>query len=214
MIPEDLRGRQVVQLQVSFAGPEVEGRRLVEPLLRAGSQLRNTLRTLPYLQSGEVFNEPDRPAAYRGKTVLVDDLDPSALTELARRAGTTPGGCTVGVRHFGGALARTPNVPNAVSHRSAQYSVGLLSLLHDGNPSGVSQVHDELLAPLAPHRLGLSLNFTFGPLEPDQVRSAFTPADADRLGEITARYDPRGILYANYPIPVPATLNDSDAGAN
>ncbi|WP_228002007.1 FAD-binding oxidoreductase [Nocardia australiensis] len=209
MIPADVRGRQVVQLQVSFAGPEEEGRRLVEPLLRAGSQLRNTLRTLPYTQSGAVSDEPDRPAAYRGKSVLVDDLDPRALTALAHRAGATPGGCTVGVRHLGGALARNPNVPNAVGHRSAQYSVGVLSLLHDGDPSGVSQVQDELLAPFAPHRLGLSLNFTFGPLEPDQVRSAFTPADADRLGEITARYDPRGVLYANHPIPSPGPLNDS-----
>ncbi|MFE2933462.1 FAD-binding oxidoreductase [Streptomyces sp. NPDC059278] len=211
MIPADVRGRQVVQLQVSFAGPEEQGRRLVEPLLRAGSQLRNTLRTLPYMRSGAVSDEPDRPAGYRGKSVLVDDLDPRALTALAHRAGTTPGGCTIGVRHLGGALARTPNVPNAVGHRSAQYSVGVLSLLHDGDPSGVSQVQDELLAPFALHRLGLSLNFTFGPLEPDQVRTAFTPADADRLGEITARYDPRGVLYANHPIPAPAPPNDSDA---
>ncbi|MCM6778410.1 FAD-binding oxidoreductase [Nocardia sp. CDC159] len=211
MIPADVRGRQVVQLQVSFAGPEEEGRRLVEPLLRAGPQLRNTLRTLPYTQSGAVSDEPDRPAAYRGKSVLVDDLDPRALTALAHRAGATPGGCTVGVRHLGGAMARTPNVPNAVGHRSAQYSVGVLSLIHDGHPSGVSQVHDELLAPFTLHRLGLSLNFTFGPLEPDQVRTAFTPADADRLSEITAHYDPRGVLYANHPIPAPAPPNDSDA---
>ncbi|MFD4369531.1 FAD-binding oxidoreductase [Rhodococcus sp. NPDC058521] len=200
MIPADVRGRQVVQLQVSFAGPEEEGRRLVEPLLHAGSPLRNTLRTIPYIESGAVFDEPDRPAAYRGKSVLVDGLDPRSLSELSHRAG----GCIVGVRHLGGALARTPNVPSAVGHRSAQYSVGVLSLLHNSDPSGVSQVQDELLAPFAPRRLGLSLNFTFGPVEPDQVRSAFTPADADRLGEITARYDPCGVLYANHPIPTPS----------
>lgn len=211
MIPADVRGRQVVQLQVSFAGPEEEGRRLVEPLLHAGPQLRNTLRTLPYTQSGAVFDEPDQPAAYRGQTLLVDDLDTCALTELAHRAGATPGGCTVGVRHLGGALARTPKVPNAVGHRSAQYSVGVLSLHHDGDPSGASHIQKELLSPFAPHRLGLSLNFTFSPLEPDQVRSAFTPTDADRLAEITARYDPRGLLYPNHPMPSPAPLNDSDA---
>lgn len=208
-VPADLRGRQVAQLQISFAGPEEEGQRLVEPLLRPGPQLRNTLRTLPYIQSRAVFDEPDRPAAYRGKSVLVDDLDPRALTALAHRAGATPGGCIVGVRHLGGALTRTPSVPNAVGHRSAQYSVGLLSLLHDlslldgGDTSGVSQVQDELLEPFAPNRLGLSLNFAFGLLEPDQVRSAFAPADADRLGDIARRYDPRGVLYANHPIPAP-----------
>ncbi|MDN5757067.1 MAG: FAD-binding oxidoreductase [Tomitella sp.] len=211
MIPADLRGRQVVQLQFSFAGPEEEGRRIVEPLLSAGPQLRNTLCRLPYEQSGAVFDEPDRPGRYRGQSVLVDDLDAHVLTTLAQRTGAIPGGCIVGVRHLGGALARAPRVPNAVGHRGARYSVGVLSLIHDGDPSGTSRVHGELLAPFAHHLLGLALNLTFGPLHSDQVRSAFAPAEADRLAEITARYDPHGVLYANHPISSPAPPTHSAA---
>lgn len=201
MIPAHLRGRQVAQLQFSFAGPAREGRRLVEPLLDGGPQLQNTLRSLPYAQSGAVFDEPDQPAPYRGQSVLLSDLDPHALTTLAQRAGAIPGGCIVGVRHLGGALARAPKISNAVGHRAARYSVGVLSLLHEGDPNRVSHVHDELLVPFAPQVLGRSLNFAFGPLEPDQVRSAFTPEDAERLGRIRARYDPRGVLHTNHPVP-------------
>ncbi|KXP12919.1 FAD-binding protein [Tsukamurella pulmonis] len=199
-VPADVRGRQVVQLQVSFAGPEAEGRRIVEPLLRKGLALRNTLRTVPYRQSGAVFDEPDRPMAYRGQSVLVDDLDSRALAALVVRAGTTPGGCTVGVRHLGGALAESPTIPNAVGHRPAQYSVGVLSLLHDSDPNAVFRAQHELLAPFASHLLGPSLNFTFGPLDPEHVGAAFAPADAERLVEIAARYDPQGLLYTNHPI--------------
>lgn len=208
MIPAQLRGRQVAQLQFSYAGPEVQGERLVQPLLDAGPHLQNTLRTLPYANSGAVFDEPDQPAPYRGHSLLVDHLDPQALTTIAHRAGAIPGGCIVGVRHLGGALAHAPTVANAVGHRAARYSVGALSLLHDGDVSGVTQTHQELLAPFAPHVLGHSLNFAFGPLEPHQIQSAFRPKDAQRLAEVTARYDPHGLLYTNHPIP---TAESDDA---
>lgn len=201
VIPAHLRGRQVAQLQFCFAGTAQEGHRLVEPLLGAGRPLQNTLRSLPYAESGAVFDEPDRPAPYRGQSVLVSDLDPDALTVLARRAGETEGGAIIGVRHLGGALARAPKIPNAVGHRTASHSVGVLSMVEAGDSSGVTRVHDELLAPFRPLALGRSLNFTFGPLDPGQVRSAFTPGEADRLGRIKAHHDPRGTLHTNHPIP-------------
>lgn len=208
MIPAHLRGRQVAQLQFSYVGPESEGQRVVQPLMEAGPQLQNTLRTLPYANSGAAFDEPDRAAAYRGHSLLVDDLHPQTLTTVAQRAGSTPGGCIIGVRHLGGALAGPPKAPNAVGHRAARYSVGALSLLHGGDASGVTRVHEELLAPFAPHVLGHSLNFAFGPLEPHQIQSAFRPADARRLADITARYDPDGLLHTNHPIP---TAESDDA---
>lgn len=208
MIPAHLRGRQVAQLQFSYAGPDSEGEPLVRPLLDAGPHLQNTLRTLPYANSGAVFDEPDQPAPYRGHSLLVDDLVPQTLTTLAHRSGAIPGGCIVGVRHLGGALAQTPKVPNAVGHRAARYSVGALSLLHGGDVSGVTQAHEELLAPFAPHVLGHSLNFAFGPLEPHQIQSAFRSEDAQRLADITARYDAHGLLHTNHPIPT-ARSNDA-----
>lgn len=208
MLPAHLRGRHVAQLQFSYAGPEAQGERLVQPLLDAGPQLQNTLRTLPYAKSGAVFDEPDQPAPYRGHSLLVDDLDPQVLTTVAHRAGAIPGGCIIGVRHLGGALAHAPKVPNAVGHRSARYSVGALSLIHGGDVSEVTQTHQELLAPFEPHVLGHSLNFAFGPLEPHQIQSAFRPEDAQRLAEITARYDPHGLLHTNHPIPTAKSRDD------
>ncbi len=49
--------------------------------------------------------------------------------------------------------------------------------------------------------MGRSLNFSFGPLDEDGVRSAFAPADYERLTRLRARYDPHGLLHANHRVP-------------
>lgn len=204
MIPEPLRGRQVAQLQMGYAGPAERGRKLVEPLRTIGPPLQDTLRELPYSESGAVFDEPNQPSGYRGSSLLLDKLDPQALTTLV--GPSTPTSCVVGLRHLGGALGRAPQTPNAVGHRGASYSLGVLYLTETSEPNTGAAMHDDTLAAFAPHVLGRSLNFTFGPLGREQVRAAFEPADYQRLTQIKAKHDPQGLLHANHPIP-PETAN-------
>lgn len=56
-------------------------------------------------------------------------------------------------------------------------------------------------APLADAAVGRSLDFSFGPLDEDGVRSAFAPADHERLTRLRARYDPHGLLHADHRVP-------------
>ena len=202
VLPEPLRGRHVAQIQIAYLGPEEEGRRLVEPLRSLGPLLRDTLRVLPYTESGQVFDEPDRPHAYRSQALLLRDLEAGALDDLMKAAGpAAPVMCVVGLRHLGGALSRAPRVPAAVGHRDAAYSVMVLSPVEPGQEEAVRRVHDEALAPLGSLSLGRSLNFSYGPLEEEQVRSAFAPADYERLTQLRARHDPGGLLRPNHVIP-------------
>ncbi len=202
MLPEPLRGRQVAQIQISYAGPLKDGRDLVEPLRSLGPILRDTLRELPYAESGAVFDEPDEPHAYRSRNLLVNDLGPQALADLTKAAGpSAPVMTVVGLRHLGGALAREPRTANAVGHRDATYAVTVLSPVQAGEDEVVRETHRDALAPLAADAVGCSLNFTFGPLSGDEVRSAFAPADYARLTRIRARHDPHGLLRANHVIP-------------
>ncbi|MBG6091660.1 FAD-binding oxidoreductase [Actinomadura viridis] len=203
VLPEPLRGRHVAQIQISYAGPAEEGRSLVEPLRALGPCLRDTLRELPYTESGTVFDEPDQPHGYRSDNRLLRDLDPAALAGLTKAAGpAAPVMCVVGLRHLGGALARPPRTPGAVGHRDAAYSLTVLSPAEPGEEETVRAVHRDALAPFAGQALGRSLNFSYGPLDPDQVRSAFEPGDFRRLTELRARYDPYGLLRANHTIPL------------
>lgn len=201
-IPEPLRGRHVAQLQISYAGTAERGQQLAEPLRKLGAPLRDTLRELEYSESGAAFDEPDRPGGYRGTSVLLDDLDPKALNTLVHRVGPSARrSCIVGLRHLGGALARSPQAPNAVGHRDASYSLGVLTLTESSDVDAVIALHENVLTEFAPHVLGPSLNFTFGPLDQTQVAAAFETADYQRLRQIKGEYDPDVLLHTNYPIP-------------
>ncbi|MEU6642209.1 FAD-binding oxidoreductase [Saccharomonospora sp. NPDC046836] len=202
MVPQALRGRHVAQLQIAYTGSVADGRQLVEPLRALGPILRDTLRELPYSESGTVFDEPDVPHAYCSANRLLSELDPAALAALTTLAGpSAPVLCVVGLRHLGGALAGPPRVPSAVGHRRAAYSLGVLSLVEPGAEDTVRAVHGDAIAPFAPATLGRLLNFSFGPLNEEEVRSAYEPHDYRRLTELKARYDPRATLVSNHPIP-------------
>jgi FAD/FMN-containing dehydrogenase len=205
-IPERLRRRHIAQIQVSHLGSTEEGRRLVEPLRSLGPCVRDTLRELPYAESGEIFDEPDQPHAYRSQNRLLRDLDARALAQLTRTTDqSAPVMCVVGIRHLGGALARPPRVANAVGHRDAAYSLTVLSPTEPGQEEYVRAQHEAALAPFAPYEVGRYLNFSHGPLDEQAVRSAFDDQTWDRLAALRSRYDPHGLLRPHHPLPTAGT---------
>lgn len=211
VVPAELRGRHVVQLQVSYCGSTADGEALVEPL-RALGPIRDTLHELPYTESATAFDEPDRPHAYRSQNRLLADLDPQALATLpAKAAPTASAMCVVQLRQLGGALANEPEVPNAVGHRNAGYALTILSPIDEGTEKNgrgktgteqaVQTLHGELLAPFAEQSIGRLLNFSYGPLDGSELREAVDENDFGRLVALKARLDPQGVIRANHPIP-------------
>ncbi|MEW2352286.1 FAD-binding oxidoreductase [Spirillospora sp. NPDC029432] len=202
MIPEPLRGRHVAQIQIFHLGTPEDGERLVEPLRALGPLMRDSLRERPLAEAGEAFEEPVRPHAYRSDNRLVTGLSPAALAGLVKAAGpSAPVMCVVGLRHLGGALARPPADPGPVGHRDAAYLVSVLSPVEPGEERTARDLHREALAPFEDAALGRSLNFAFGPLDEDQVRTAYAPGDYRRLTELKARYDGGVLFHANHAIP-------------
>src|SRR5699024_10304936 len=181
-VPQEMRGKHVAQLQISYCGPTERGRELLAPLRAIRGVLRDTVRELPYADSGSVFDEPAEPHGYRGNTALLDRLDSGDLARLVGQVGpASRSPHVVSVRHLGGALARKPDTPSAVGHRGAAYSLGLLAAV---DPAAANQTHlprRGLLAPFSDHILGPSLNFSFGPIEEHDIRAAFEQADYRRL---------------------------------
>lgn len=199
--PEPLRGRYVIRLQLCWSGPAETGERLVAPLRRLGACLSDTVRELPYQESGSVFAEPDAPHPYRSSVVLLPDLDEPGLDTLRAGAGSAPLMCVVGIRHLGGAMGRPPEQPNAVGHRDAGYLVSVLSPVSGAQAADVAGTHRALLGTWPSRSLGTSLNFSFGPVS--RVADGFDPAAARRLGELRAAYDPDRVLRPNHPVPAP-----------
>jgi len=190
-VPAPLRGKHIAQIQLAILGEN--GADLIKPL--RGEPALDTVGELPYAQSGKIFAEPERPDSYRSRNVLLTDLDPDALATLPKQAS----GCIVGIRHLGGALSRPPSIPNAIGHRNASYS---LTVLSPGN-GDVTDLHRTILEPWTAATICRSLNFSFGPLTPEEVREAFAPADYRRLTELRDRYDANRLLAPNHEISGP-----------
>ncbi|HVX46397.1 MAG TPA: FAD-binding oxidoreductase [Mycobacteriales bacterium] len=199
-VPEELRGRYVANLQIAYAGPAEPAERCLAPL-RALDPFRDTLRTLPFTESGHVFAEPDHPHPYRSQNRLLRRLPAPELARLTEIAGpAAPVMSIVGIRHLGGALRREPAVANAVGHREAEYSLTVLSPVAPEQGETAERLHTKAVDLFAAHAFGPSLNFSYGPLPDAQIRAAFDPGVADRLAGLRNRLDPDRLIRVNHPL--------------
>ncbi|WP_181765543.1 FAD-binding oxidoreductase [Streptomyces albidus (ex Kaewkla and Franco 2022)] len=195
VLPEQLRGRYVAQVQVAFNGTEAEGERLVAPLLAIGPRVSETLRTMPYTESAGVYNEPDQPHAYRGGNVLLGECpDPAALRRVLELTGPkAPLMTVVSLRHMGGALSRAPEPPNAVRCRDASLLLVVLSVTEGGDPAVPEALHEKVFDAVSPWTVGSNLNFRYGrPVQTAHggVRAAHGADDQRRLAGLKALVDP------------------------
>ncbi|HZX08336.1 FAD-binding oxidoreductase [Kribbella sp.] len=184
-VPEVLRGKYIGQVQLAILGDR--GAELIAPLRAIGTPVLDTVGELPYVDSGRIFAEPERPDSYTSRNVLVSNLD--ALKTLP--GPDAPRMHVIGIRHLGGALARQPEVPNAVGHREAAYSLTVLT-------PGEAATPRDVLEPWREATVGRALNFTFEKLTPDEIAEVYD--DYDRLVELRRRYDPQCRLWANHQI--------------
>jgi hypothetical protein len=200
-VPEPMRGRHIGSIQIAFIGSAAEGEKLVAPL-RALEPMIDGLQDITYARSEIVFNDPDQPHAYQGDNLLLRDVDPGKLAGLAGLSSpSNPMMCVVGLRHLGGALSRQPEIPNAIGHRSAAYSLGVLSPTEPDQVDAARAMHEEALQPWSDLAVGRLLNFTFGAVTQDKIRAAYTEEDYLRLTKVRAAVDPGAMFWSNFPRP-------------
>lgn len=189
-IPPALRGKYIAQVQLAILADNPEA--LIERLRAIGQPALDTVGTMPYVESGKIFAEPDRPDSFSSRNVLVSDLDPTALATVPKLAGPEASTmCVVGIRHLGGALTQEPAVANAICHRDAAYSITVISPGEDH----ASELHDAVLEPWRDLTVGRLLNFNGAGLD---LRDVYDPETLNRLTELREQYDPDHRLCANH----------------
>jgi hypothetical protein len=200
MVRPPLRGRFVAHVRIAFSGAE-GGEELVRPLREIGPTLMDTLRDMPYTEVGTIHHDPtDAPYEAYDRNVLLREADKSAVDTLMTHADPdTQPPFIAELRHFGGAYARPPTIPNCVGGRDATFSlfVGATSAAESRDR------RDHLLADMHPWSTG-GTNLNFAGVEdtdPAIVRTAYRPGDYTRLTELKAVYDPGNMFRINFNIP-------------
>jgi hypothetical protein len=200
-IPEFLRGRKFVVVEAIYVGSEQRGAELLAPL-RALEPEMDTVSTISTVQLGTMHMDPEHPVPGAGDGMLLDDITPQAIQELAAKAtaGELDALLSIELRQLGGAIARPVPGQGAVGHFDAAYamfSVGIAptpqaKLAVGGAVGSVIGTFDE-------HRASSSyINFH----ERGTPTSELYPrAVYQRLTELKRWYDPADVIRSNHPIP-------------
>ncbi|MDT0445301.1 FAD-binding oxidoreductase [Streptomyces johnsoniae] len=202
-VPGPLRGHHVTHLRIAWSGPPAEGEPLVAPLRAVGTPLLDTVSDMPYRDVGAIHHEPTASAAAHDRGTLLTGLPPAAVDTLLATAGPAARAPFVTeLRHFGGAYARPPRVPNAVGHRTAAFS------LYTGADPAAGDAPDRLHVSMRPWSGGSFLNFLgSGETEASRLPAAFDPGDYARLTELKRTYDPANVFRVNHNIPPGGALS-------
>lgn len=201
-VPEPMRGRLIANLHLACTDTTMAIDEAADALRNLGRPLTDSITTLPYARSGEIFAEPDSPGGYRGSGWLLDRLPTAALTELPEQLHGQSTTSVIGIRRLGGAMVTPPAVPNAIGHRAAEWSLGVLSPVAAGDdPTSVRTKHDQLLWPWRPSMIGRALNFTFDELTPDQVGQCWDTGALPRLCALRSAIDPDRMMITNHRLP-------------
>jgi FAD/FMN-containing dehydrogenase len=196
VVPEPLRGRHIAHVRIAYLGDG--GAELVAPLRAAAPTLLDTLKPMPFRESGSIAAEPPHPHGYHGTNATVTQLTDAALDAVLEHAGPGAPVPTVLIAdRLGGALARTPEHPGVGWDSAAEFVVRALSVVGDGGVAAVRQAHAKLFDALAPWSTGRLLPFVYGEHEPAEVARSVHPAgELTWLREVKRRYDPAGVFRA------------------
>ena len=193
-LPPPLRGQTVVHLRYAYCGTdEAEAERLLAPMKDAGTTLLGFVGPMRTDEMDGIHMDPVDPMPGWEKGMLLDDLTDETVDALLAAAGPQLDLplIMVEVRLMGGALARQPQVPNAVAGRNAAWSVFVVGPGVPELAAVVPAVGRGVLAALEAWRApGVLVNFLGDVSGPDEVAAAYPPEVIDRLRAVKAAVDP------------------------
>jgi FAD binding domain len=201
LVPEPLRGRELVAVGVAFLGDEGAGAELVAPIRDLGPRHLDTLAAIPVSELPFVAGDPPNPTPGQGDGLLLDSLPAEAADGFVDLAG--PGAQTpllfLELRTLGGALAESSpehGAADSVDAAYVLYGVGLPATPELSE--AIAAASADVKARMAPWASDEAL-LNFGEAHPG-TRAAYPDAIADRLARIKAEYDPDGVILGNHPV--------------
>jgi FAD/FMN-containing dehydrogenase len=197
LIPEPLRGRNLVVVEVAYLGDEESGRELLQPLLELEPEM-STLATMPAAGLVRLHADPEGHTPAIGNGAMLASLPDEAIAALIAVAGSGSGSpfISVEVRQLGGALGRRAPGSGAASHLEGDFQLFSVGLPFTPEMAQALEAHlDVVEDAVAPWKSDHAyFNFAERALESENFYAGSTH---DRLREIRERFDPSELFYAN-----------------
>jgi FAD/FMN-containing dehydrogenase len=203
-LPEPLRGRLTVHLRVAHVGDG--GEEVVAPMRAVAPALVDAVDDMPYTDVDLVHQDPDHPVPVYERIALLPALTGDVVDRLLAVAGPavhTPV-LFAELRQLGGALAREPEVPNAVTGRGDAFSLFVLGMLMPEIADIVVPSVDGVIEALRACTSGRTMVNLHGRPGDDADRArAWEPATYARLRALKQAYDPRNLFRYGHAVPLP-----------
>jgi hypothetical protein len=200
-VPELLRGRKLMIVEMFHLGGAESGDELLRPLRELGPEL-DTVGMVAPAELGHIHMDPPAPVpAQSGHSQLVD-AGPEVMATFVEVAGPESGStlAVVELRQLGGALKRREPGDGATSALQADLNMFAAGMAADEAMAAEGRRHiDRILEGFAPYDAGSrSPNFAEQPTDPSAL---YPPETYGRLREVKSQYDPANLFRANHEIP-------------
>ncbi|HET7488563.1 MAG TPA: FAD-binding oxidoreductase [Acidimicrobiales bacterium] len=203
-VPEPARGKPMVGVIVSYAGPVEQGQEVLRPLLEFGPPALNMVQPMPYVELQKMI-DPANPEGMQNYWTadFYDELPDEAVDTLVEGATKPVSPLTqIILVPGGGAIARVPEDATAFGQRTAKWNIHYLSLWPDPADSDTNIAYTRGLAgSMKPWAVGRAyLNF-IGDEGLGRVEAAFGPERYARLQAVKRDWDPTNLFRHNQNIP-------------
>ena len=201
VVPESLRGKPIVALITTYAGPVDEGRDALAPMQELPTPAFDTVAPKPYVTHQKMFDPlypHGRHYYWRSHKLgpLTDEIIDVVIDQAAR---VTSPLSAVPIFSLGGAVARVPDESTAFPYRDASHDINIVAswLPEEAGDAGrhIEWVHGFFRA-LEPHSRGVYVNFTSDDAN-DRIRDAYDDRQWARLTALKAKYDPTNFFRMN-----------------
>jgi FAD binding domain-containing protein len=200
-IPEPVRGKSFVIVEVYHTGDRAQADSLLAPL-RALGPVNDTTTTVPMPALSHLHMDPEQPVPGAADGMMIGSLPTEAVDAFVQAA--DPGAAfpllSVEMRHLGGEFARPRPGNGALASLGAHCVLFAASMTPV--PELVAPVTAQIeavkgaLAPWAARQMYLNFAETQHPEAPFWTDHAY-----QRLHQIKANVDPGDIIRSNHPIP-------------
>lgn len=205
MVPEPLRGQQIITVDIVSMLSAAVTEALIEPIRAAGPVVADTVGEFTIGALPEVFAEPVDPVPALEWSGMIGALDHAAVAALvgAFVEGAALGLSLLQVRPLGGALGRAVNAPAVAGVAGVLVSdalVGAAGFVFDpAMAASVTAAMKTVQDAAAPHTVHGRVVTFLAPGE--DLGAAYGHAEIARLRAVKQRVDPDGVIRSNRPLP-------------